>query len=102
MPPSWRQAAVGWGAGVLICSVKPPPRCQLALGIALQHICHGQVAFISGVRTVSAAWTTGSYHVSYSYRIKAAVLSSCRCKKSQNHRISRPGLSSVVLARHNE
>lgn len=74
MPPYWRQAAVGWGAGVLICSVKPPPRCHLALGIALQHICHGQVTFISGVRAVSAAWTTGSYHVFYSCHVKAAVL----------------------------
>lgn len=55
--------------------VGPPPHCQVTLSVALWHLCQSQVTFVSAVRVVSAAWTTGSYHVSYSCHVKAAVFS---------------------------
>lgn len=45
---------------------EPLPHCQVTLGVALRHLCHGQGTFMSEVRAVSAAWTTGSHHVSFS------------------------------------
>lgn len=75
MSPSWYRAAMGRSAGGVAYSVKPPPHCQVTLGVTLRHLCHGQVTFVSGVRAVSAAWTAGSYHVSYSCHVKAAVFS---------------------------
>lgn len=75
MSPFRHQGAMGRGAGVETCSVEPLPHCQVTLGVALCHLCHGQVTFVSGVNAVSAAWTTGSYHISYSCHVKAAVFS---------------------------